>query len=103
MIATRQLSRHEAELLVDGFKKMYGVEPDSGKLSVVEGKKAESIFESMALTKRGEGGRTTYSYPSGGDFVSGAIVAEDKNTIYVDTKPCELRLYSIRRSWRRVA
>ena len=96
--ADRQLSSQEAQLLLDGIKKIYGFEADTGKLRVAEGRKAESVFESLALTKTGTSGLTC-SYPSKGDVVSGVIIAEDKNLVYVDAKPCELQLYSIRKPY----
>jgi hypothetical protein len=95
---SRPLSSQEAKLLLDGIKKVYGVDPDMGKLNVAEGRKAESVFDSLLMTKAGSSG-STCSYPSKGDVVSGVVIAEDKNLIYVDAKPCELRLFSIRKPY----
>jgi hypothetical protein len=96
--AGRQLSGQEVRVLLDGIKKIYGFEPDTGKLRVAEGRKADRILESLELTGTGAGGLTCSS-PAKHDVVSGVIIAEDKNLVYVDAKPCELQLYSIRKPY----
>jgi hypothetical protein len=94
---TRQLTEEEAGLLLNGIKKVYGIDPESSKLRVAEGTKAESV-NALELGGVAEGGATC-SYSLKGDVASGVIIAEDKNMVYIDARPCELKLYSFHKPY----
>jgi hypothetical protein len=95
---TRKLTDEEAKLLLEGIKNIYGLQPDPNKIRVAEGRKAESVIKSLEVGGFG-GGQSTCSYSVKGDVVSGVIIAEDKNMVYVDARPCELKIYSFRKPY----
>lgn len=97
---TKDVSKEESELLLRGIKRIYGIGPDFSKLTVGEGRKTESILESLVLSSRtGSATGSFCSASSRGDVVSGVIIAEDKNMVYIDAKPCDLKLFSVRKPY----